>query len=377
MSIFEEPVFVLSILCFLVLASYYLAKSKLGSKFGAALIVIILAAIAANIGIIPTASNAIPLYDGIFKYLAPLAIFYLMLSVDLRSIKKAGGPMIALFFIGSLATCAGVAISYLIISPQTSMGDNMKILAGMFTGTYTGGSINFNAIALAYDFQNNSILYAGSIAVDNVISTLWIVVTLAIPALFRPLWKDKKVQNKSHIKIEESPDTFNLNSTIWLVFLGLMSFVTSEFISVHIPKIPSILVLTSIGLILAQFKFVRNFRGSHILGLYLVYLFLAVIGAYCEIQAVLELKTIGITLILFALGIVLIHGILITILGGVFYRDWDMIAIASQANVGGGTTAIALAETFNRSELIVPAILVGMLGNALGTYMGFTVIWLL
>jgi uncharacterized membrane protein len=54
-----------------------------------------------------------------------------------------------------------------------------------------------------------------------------------------------------------------------------------------------------------------------------------------------------------------------------------MIAIVSQANIGGGTTAIALAETFGRKELIVPAILVGTLGNALGTYLGFLVVYLL
>jgi len=54
-----------------------------------------------------------------------------------------------------------------------------------------------------------------------------------------------------------------------------------------------------------------------------------------------------------------------------------MVAIASQANIGGGTSAIALAESFERKELILPAILVGTLGNALGTYLGFLVVWLL
>ena len=42
-----------------------------------------------------------------------------------------------------------------------------------------------------------------------------------------------------------------------------------------------------------------------------------------------------------------------------------------------GTTAIALAESFNRKELILPAILVGTLGNALGTYLGFFMIYIL
>jgi uncharacterized membrane protein len=69
-----------------------------------------------------------------------------------------------------------------------------------------------------------------------------------------------------------------------------------------------------------------------------------------------------------------VHGVLIVGLGSLFFRDWEMIAIASQANVGGGTTAMALAETFHRNELILPAILVGSLGTALGTYIGFAIV---
>jgi uncharacterized membrane protein len=92
---------------------------------------------------------------------------------------------------------------------------------------------------------------------------------------------------------------------------------------------------------------------------------------------VFELQEVGITILLFAALAVTIHGILLILLGGLIYRDWDMIAIVSQANIGGGTTAIALAETFDRNELILPAILVGTLGNALGTYLGFLVVYIL
>ena len=49
----------------------------------------------------------------------------------------------------------------------------------------------------------------------------------------------------------------------------------------------------------------------------------------------------------------------------------DVVAVASQANVGGGTSALALARSLSRADLVVPAILVGSLGNALGNYLGF------
>jgi uncharacterized membrane protein len=164
---------------------------------------------------------------------------------------------------------------------------------------------------------------------------------------------------------------------MWFVFLGFSAYYVSDLVSVYVPQVPSILTLSTIGIALAQTKFVARLKGSHNLGMYLVLLFLAVIGAYCELSAVTELKEVGITLLLFAGLAVLLHGVIVILLGGLLYRDWEMIAIVSQANVGGGTTAIALAETFGRKDLVLPAILVGTLGTALGTYLGFFVVYIL
>ncbi|NNL01872.1 MAG: DUF819 family protein [Eudoraea sp.] len=367
-------------LCFSVILALYAGKTKFGKQFGAALIVILITAVLANLKLIPSASNSIALYSAIFKYVAPISIFYLLLNVNLTSIKQAGLPMVGLFLIGSLATTLGILLSWVVLSPEGVLGDDGKIIAGMLTGTYTGGSVNFNAVALEYGFQEKGILYAGTIAVDNVITTLWIIITLSFPTFLRRFWKDKTksksntvVTNKAHPEDEG----IDLISLTWLVFLGLAAYYLSDVLSGLLPQIPTILILSTIGIVLAQTKFVANLKGSHNLGLYLVFIFLAVIGAYCELSAVTELKEVGITLLLFASLAVLFHGILVILIGGLIYRDWEMIAIVSQANVGGGTTAIALAETFDRKDLILPAILVGSLGTALGSYLGFFVIYIL
>jgi uncharacterized membrane protein len=373
-----NPIYVLGMLSLMVILSIYIGKTRLGKQFGAALLVILFTAVIANLKLIPSASDSIGLYDVIFKYIAPISIFYLLLNVNLNSIKKAGLPMISLFVIGSLATTVGILISWVMLSPENILGEDAKIIAGMLTGTYTGGSVNFNAIAIEYGFQKKGVLYAGTIAVDNVVTAIWILVTLILPMFLSKIWKSKIEHNKiSNEQVKISDKGIDLISFAWLTFLGIMSFYLSEILVQYFPRIPSILILSTFGIGLAQTKFVSNLKGGHDLGLYLVYLFLAVIGAYCEIGAVYQLKEIGFTLLLFTTLAVSLHGILTIIIGGLVYRDWQMIAIVSQANVGGGASAIALAETFNRKELILPAILVGTLGNALGTYLGFFVVYVL
>ena len=174
MSFITNPIYVLGVLSLMVLLSIHAGKTKLGKQFGAALLVILFTAVVANLNLIPSASNSIGLYSVIFNYIAPISIFYLLLNVNLNSIRKAGLPMISLFIIGSLATTLGILISWTILSPETVLGKDAKVIAGMLTGTYTGGSVNFNAVALEFEVQKKGTLYAGTIAVDNVITTLWI-----------------------------------------------------------------------------------------------------------------------------------------------------------------------------------------------------------
>ncbi|TMM56330.1 DUF819 family protein [Maribacter algarum] len=363
----------------MVILARYAGKTKLGGKLGAALLVILFTAALANLKLIPSASNSIPLYNGIFTYLAPISIFYLLLNVNLQSIKKAGAPMIVLFLIGSLATVLGILAAWYLITPQDVLGENANIIAGMLTGTYTGGSVNFNAVALEYNFQEQGALYAGTIAVDNVVTATWIIINILFPVVLRTFWKDKKIESKvtNETNDEEEEDKMDFTSFMWLLFLGIAAFYISELIGLLLPDVPFILILSTLGLLLAQIPLISNLKGSHTLGLYLIFLFLAVIGAYCEISAVVELKEVGWTLFLFTSLAVLIHGVVIILLGGISFRDWEMVAIASQANIGGSSSAIALAESFKRKELILPGILVGTLGNALGTYLGFLIVGLL
>ena len=114
-------------------------------------------------------------------------------------------------------------------------------------------------------------------------------------------------------------------------------------------------------------------RGLRVIGLFGIYIFLAVIGAYCDIGTLLKDGQLAIILFGMILLLVVIHAIILFGTGAFFRQDWDIIAIASQANVGGSTSALALARSLNRPDLQLPAVLVGSLGNAMGSYLGILV----
>jgi uncharacterized membrane protein len=382
----SNPVYISAILLFLIVLSEWLSQRKFFLHIGSALMVIFLAAIFANLNIIPSSRNAPPLYDQIFKYVAPLGIFFLLLDVKLKNFKYAGVPMLATFLLGAACTMAGCIISYYIISPQTHHINYAPAVAGMYTGTYIGGSANLNAVALQYGVNKDGNLYAAINAVDNIVTTIWIMATLILPSVLRKFFPERKIIPASQAstsnedllqQLISKKETVDVQGISILLFLGIATLFASTLISFYFPKIPSILILTTIALILAQIPAVQRVKGGKTLGFFLILLFLAVIGAYCDIHALSQSGEIAGILLLWVTLLVLIHGILLFAIAGIFKQDWDVVAIASNANIGGAASAAACANSLGRRDLQLPGILAGAIGNAIGTYAGILVVQIL
>ena len=83
--------------------------------------------------------------------------------------------------------------------------------------------------------------------------------------------------------------------------------------------------------------------------------------------------TLGLAFTATAIGVLLLARATGSVPMSTLYADLDpdVAAVASQANVGGGTSALALARSLGRADLVLPALLMGALGNGLGTYLGF------
>lgn len=376
---FTNSLSILTVLCLNIVVAEWLNTKAFFKHIGTGLMVIILTAIVANTGIIPASTPATPLYDGIFAYIAPLSIFLMLLNINLNSLKKAGKPMLIMFLIGSVATVIGTLVAMWATKGKTQIGELYYAIGGMYTGTYIGGSINFNAVALHYGVSQQGTLFSAATVADNIITAIWVIATLALPMLLNKLYPRNKLmdisdQNKAetsnYTSDTESVRPFDLALLLLISFTGIR---ISAWLSSHIPQVPSILWLTTIALILAQFPVVNKLKGHKLLGLLGIYLFLAVIGAYCDVPALLKDGQLAIILMVFVSILVGIHGLIIYGMGALLKQDWDIVSIASQANVGGSASAMALSRSLNRNDLTLPGILVGALGNATGTYWGILI----
>ena len=373
--------YVLAALCALTALSEVLVRRTPLRHLGTALLVILVTAVAANLGLVPAGSPPeapVAAYELVFGYLAPLSIFWILLRVDLHSVRRAGLPLVGLFVAGSLATCLGVVAAVALVGGEAALGERFAALGGAFAGTYTGGSVNFNAVALHYDLVRDGAVYAGAIVADNIVTAAWMLATLAAPRLLAPWWPRvtrgagdlPHAERAVDLGVADDTEAVHPLDLAAVLGLGFGSLWVSE-LAADLSGAPSVLVLATLALVLAQVPAVARLRGPRALGMFAVYLFLAVIGAFCDLTALAGLGRLGLALLAFATVTVLVHGALTLAVARAFRLDLDLVAVASQANVGGGTSALALARSIGRADLVLPAVLLGSLGNALGTFLGF------
>ncbi len=373
---------VIAELALLVAISEFLAQRTFLRHLGSALLVIVLTAIAANLPALPVPVYGQDggLYDEIFGTVAPLGVFWLLLGVDLRRVLGAGRDILVVFAAGATGVFLGVGLAMAAIHGADRFGEYAAALGGMFVGTYVGGSANFNAVALEYGIpQNAPTLYAGATVVDAAATTVWMILGVAIPrwlARHEPEAESAPATPTTEELASADAETVTPLELAAVLALGGFALLASGAASTWLSettglRVASMLVLSTLALLLAQLPIVQRLRGPRALGMLSVLVFLAVIGALCDVKALIALAELGPPLVAFVALALLVHGF-VTFMTARLLRIHPVVAaVASQACVGGGTSALALARSLGRSDLVLPAILIGSLGTALGNFLGF------
>ena len=130
--------------------------------------------------------------------------------------------------------------------------------------------------------------------------------------------------------------------------------------------------ITTLSVIAATFfsGTVEKLHGSQEIGTYLIYLFLFVVGVPANIYTVLTEAPLFLVLTF----LMVVVNMLFCFTGARLLKfDLEDAIIASNANIGGPTTAAGMAVSQGWSRLVGPAMLVGVLGYVIGNYAGTVV----
>ena len=384
----------LSIMCGSVAVSIWLEqKYTWAAKISGAILALILAVSFTNLNIIPSSS---PLYDDvIWGFAVPLAIPLLLLQCNIKRIWKETGRLLIIFLIGAIGSCLGALLSYYLLRDNIS---ELNGLAAMMTGSYIGGGINFTALADAFSVSGTMI--SATTVADNLVTATSMFLLLSIPAVgffkkhFTHPHIDEVEQSTGNYNAENAAAAYWAKKEISLKDIAInfayasivvtISKLIAQSLSDVIPTGNMMLNMcntffgsqyiwiTTLSIIVSMVfeKQIQSISGYNELGTYLIYLFFFVIGVPASIPMIITNAPL---LFVFTLIIALTNMLFCFVFGKLLRFNLEDIVLASNANIGGPTTAVAMAISKGWNKLVGPIMLIGTLGYVIGTYFGIIV----
>ena len=361
-TIFSSEGALLFIMVAMVALGFWLQRFKAFKTLGPALTVIIMGIVLSNLRIVPTSSAT---YDAVSSYCVPLSISICLLSLDLKQMRKLSKEPVIALISAIFSVCVAALVFGVLFADKINEG--WKV-AGMFVGTYTGGSSNLTAIAVGLDASKTTIASAN--AADYVVGIPTLILMFAAPALYKSskwlkkLWpyemsEPELLGDGSHEELMTSKE-WSIQEIAWLLAIGFGTVWAAT----------RILLITTFSIILAQVPAVRKLRGNFDLGLFVALLFLVTIGFAVDLKQFFG-STFYITLFCFCVIAcsILLH-LLITRLLKVRF---EYVLLSIVGCISDGPTAALIASSAQWKTLINIGLLMGVLAGALGNYVGIGV----
>jgi len=317
--------------------------------------------------------------EGVTTIAVVLAIPLLLFSSNFFRMLKQARPALFSFFLGILAVIACSVFAFLIFGNQLSQPG---AVSGMMIGVYTGGTFNMSAIGVALGVEEEVFVLLNS--ADIVFSGIYFVFLLTIGKrlLSHFLPSHKNNRNHQNTSTEDVHATSVSGKTAYRVLAGILLSLLITIVALGISFLITgklsepviILGITTLGIAASFHPRIRSLPHTFSSANYLLLVFALAMGSMANFS---ELLSSSSTLIYFC-GFVVFGSVLLHfLLAFIFRLDRDFVIISSTASIFGPAFIGPVANSIGNKEIIAIGITLGLIGYAIGNYLGMGLSFLL
>jgi uncharacterized membrane protein len=353
----------------LVAIAFWLERRKgLISSFGP-ISLIVMGLLASNVGLMPRDSIV---YDQVSTYFVAVSIPLLLFGANLVAIWRKARRLLLVFLIGAMGTAMGAILAIHVVP----LGSETPKFAGMFSATYIGGSVNFAAVSQALEVEGTALM-APALAANSIAATTYLILLAAIPSI---AFFARFFANADRPAITASPEQGNsddghmtpMTISVALSLTALINAVGFYLANRLNVGYTALLFVTLITVTFATMfpALTRWTSGHYKLGSLIIYVFFVLIGVSSDLRT---LFTGGSLFVLFAAVILAVHFSVTFSLARLCGFTLAEAVTASNACALGPASAAAIAAAKGWTDLVTPAILLGVFGYFIANFIGLTI----
>ena len=359
-------------------------KNKVFNKIGPVLTLYLLGVLVANIGILPTEESA---YKKIFDFmesfsgaLIPLALPMILFGCNFR--KFSLGKSVGAFVIGAASVAAFVIAGYYIF--RDNLGEEGPKMGAALTGQYLGGAANLAAIKQMLGLSADNFVI---LSTCNLIVSFFYLMFLMGGGVKIARWiVGKRGGKEQNVNLEEYTEEnpykeFGKKKSLLQLGKVLVAALVVMGISVYIGTVAGggkgismvalILSITTLSLLLTTWKEVRTWDKSYDAGMYLIYVFCLVMATMADLSKIDWNQSLYILLFQ---AVIIFGSLFLTILLAKLFRiDADTAVITSDTLINSPLCVPMIAATMKNKDVIMTGIANGLLGYAVGNYIGYLI----
>lgn len=325
--------------------------------------------------------------SNIFSAVILLAIPLLLFSLDFRKWLKLSKEALFSLLLAMVSLLASIFLGFFIF--KDLIDESWKV-SGLLIGLYTGGTPNLAAIGTALDVNANTFILTHTY--DMVIGAICLLFLMTFAQRifnrFLPSFATKHAKYSAEIEIDHNEDidsflrilsrhgiievlkAFGLSLIIVAIGGGLSLLVpaSSQMVTV-------ILSITTLGILFSNWDIVNRIENSFQLGMYFIIVFSFVVASMGDLRNMFYIEYLHLFsfVALVVVGSMGIH----VFLSYIFKVDTDTTIITMTALTYSPPFVPVVASALRNKNIIISGLTVGILGYAIGNYLGLAIAYFL